>query len=129
MKPTIEERMTTMEEQHNADKAIIATQGKMLKQLENPGIKSVRDRKPPTPIVFTTEQKAERELRRYIKNAGHFPNDKGKKIKPGFRKGLSEDKKERAEKLMKILNRTEMVWDETILDFKNHQPPIVGEDE
>lgn len=138
-KMTIEERMDAMEEKHTADQAIIAQQAKIIKTLSAPkGIQSVRPNKKPETIPFTTEQKAEQELRRYIKNAGAMVKNKFNKsveIKPGFRKGLSEEHKERARFLLKeVLHRTykdkggkerlEMKWDETILDLKNHQPPV-----
>jgi len=53
---------------------------------------------------------------------------RGKRVQAGFRKNLSEEKKERAKKLMKILGRTKLEWDEDILDFRNMLPPVVGEE-
>jgi hypothetical protein len=129
--PPIEEQVATMQVQIAAQQKIIEDQQNRIAELSQPkGITSAKEKAKPKVIVLTTEQQAERELRRYIKNAGARYStgiNKGKVIKPGFRKNLSEEKKERTRKLLKILGRTEMKWDEELLDFRNHLPPVTGD--
>lgn len=129
-KKTLEEQVAALTEQMGTQTRIMAEQRDIIDKLKAPkGIKSARVKKKPKKIVFTTEQKAERELRGYIVNAGVITK-KGHVQKPHFCKGLSEEKIERARYLMKeILHRTHkggkcrLEWDESILDFVNHQPP------
>ncbi len=123
-KPTMEERFAALEGRLATSEKINADQQKTIEALKAPkGIRSAKANQKPDPIPWTTEERAELELRRYIKKAGHYPCDKGKKIKEGFYKNLSQKKKDRATFLLKeVLHRTKMVWDETILDFQNHQP-------
>ena len=126
---TVQEQLATMNK-------IIADQNKTIDALKHKGIRSAKKpgEKPKRhwEIDMTTEQAAERELRRYIKNAGVMRKDldgKLRRMPGGFRKNLSEEKKERAKKLMGILGREKLEWDESILDFRNHLPPIVGDEE
>ena len=129
--PTAEERLATMER-------IVKDQASTIEALKAPkGIRSARPNEKPAPKPWTTEQKAELELRRYIKNAGARVKGLGGEkhaITKGFYKNLPAKDRERAVYLMKeVLHRTtksekdgkerlNMVWDETILDFKNHEP-------
>ncbi len=125
--PTVEDRLATMEGKMSAQGKIIEDQKNIIDVLKSPkGIKSANEMRKLPKVVFTSDQKAERELRRYIKNAGVVLKS-GKKCKAGFRKNLSDELKERANKLMKLLGRKEMVWDESLLDFRNHQP-VTGEE-
>lgn len=74
-----------------------------LKIEKSKGIPSANKQTGKTEITYTDEQLAERELRRYVKKSG------------GFRKGLGPKAIERAEHLLELLERKEVVWDETIL--------------
>lgn len=60
----------------------------------------------------------EREIRRYVKKGGMRRDPitgKLEKIEPGFRKNLSEDKKNYAQILLDRMGRDKPEWDESIL--------------
>jgi len=119
--PNLEDEVATLKKMVNDQAATIQ------KLSTRKGIQSARKADKPKKVVMNSDQMAERELRRYIVNAGVVMKN-GKKQKGRFRKGLPEEKKERARYLMKLLKRKEMKWDESLLDFRNHQPPVTGDD-
>ena len=55
----------------------------------------------------------ERELRKYVKRFG------------GFRKGITDDDKARANQMMELLGRKELVWDKTLIPFLNEQRALI----
>jgi len=120
-KKSVEDRMATMEK-------VIEDQARTIAKLKAPkGIQSAREKNKPKKVELTSDQKAERELRRYIVRPGVIRKIDSKKQPGRFRKNLSEEKKERARYLMKLLGRTKMDWSEDLLDVKNHQPHPEGE--
>lgn len=117
--------------------ATVALQAKEIGVLKGPkGIPSATqpfklEEQPPT-----QRELAEKELRKYVKRGGwtrDLHTNKQIKVEPGFRKGVTADKIERAKKLIDFLNKGEGAkkrdprkpgWDLTILD-ENHKRTLV----
>lgn len=82
-------------------KAQVAQQAQEIAALKNQGIPSANE--PEEPEGPTPEELAETELRKYVRRSG------------GMRKNSTPDDKVRAKKILGILGRKKLKWDENIL--------------